>query len=78
MRVEAYETDDGRIDLRWWIDTDALWHVMEMDGRYLLVTNDFTLSLRQMIELYRAKDGVEIGLWTNFALMPASHSRAEW
>lgn len=59
MRVEAYQTDDGRIDLRWWIDTDALWHMMEMDGRYLLVTNDFTLSLRQMIQLYRAKDGVE-------------------
>ena len=59
MRAEAYQTEDGRVDLRWWIDTDALWHAMQRDGRYLLVTNDFTLTLRQMVEWYRAKDGVE-------------------
>jgi hypothetical protein len=32
---------------------------MQRDGRYLLVTNDPTLSLRKMLILYRQKDGVE-------------------
>jgi transposase len=59
MRAEAFTTDDGRVDLCWWIDTDALWHAMQTDGRYLLVTNDWGLSPQRMIELYHAKDGVE-------------------
>jgi transposase len=59
MRAEAYSTAEGRVDLRWWIDTDALWHTMQTDGRYLLVTNDWTLTPVRMFELYRAKDGVE-------------------
>ena len=59
MRAEAYTTAEGRVDLHWWIDTDALWHAMQTDGRYLLVTNDWTLSPVRMFELYRAKDGVE-------------------
>ena len=29
------------------------------DGRYLLVTNDWTLSHQEMFRLYRQKDGVE-------------------
>lgn len=59
MRAEAYTTAEGRVDLRWWIDTDALWQAMQTDGRYLLVTNDWTLTPVRMFELYRAKDGVE-------------------
>jgi transposase len=59
MRAEAFATDAGGVDLRWWIDTDALWHAMQTDGRYLLVTNDWRLSPQRMIELYHAKDGVE-------------------
>jgi len=59
MRVAAYRRDEGQVDLRWWIDTDALWHAMQTDGRYLLVTNDWTLAPQRMFELYRAKDGVE-------------------
>jgi transposase len=59
MRAAACTTDEGRVDLRWWIDTDALWHAMQTDGRYLLVTNDWGLSPQRMIELYHAKDGVE-------------------
>jgi transposase len=59
MRAEAFTTDAGHVDLRWWIDTDALWHAMQTDGRYLLVTNDWSLSPQRMIELYHAKDGVE-------------------
>jgi hypothetical protein len=59
MRAEAYTTTEGRVDLRWWVDTDALWHAMQTDGRYLLATNDWTLTPYRMFELYRAKDGVE-------------------
>ena len=32
---------------------------MQTDGRYLLVTNDWHLSAREMLALYRRKDGVE-------------------
>jgi hypothetical protein len=32
---------------------------MQMDGRYLLVTNDWNLSPQEMLVLYRQKDGVE-------------------
>ena len=59
MRAEAYTTAERGVDLRWWIDTDALWHAMQTDGRYLLATNDWTLTPVRMFELYRAKDGVE-------------------
>jgi transposase len=58
MRVEA-KTSDGRVDLRWWIDTHALWQAMQRDGRYLLSTNDLSLTPRAMMDMYRAKDGVE-------------------
>jgi transposase len=59
MRAEAFATAEGRVDLRWWLDTDALWHAMQTDGRYLLATNDWRLSPQRMVELYHAKDGVE-------------------
>jgi hypothetical protein len=32
---------------------------MRKDGRYLLVTNDWSLSPQRMFDLYRQKDGVE-------------------
>ncbi len=32
---------------------------MQRDGRYLLVTNDWSLSPQRMLALYRQKDGVE-------------------
>jgi hypothetical protein len=32
---------------------------MQRDGRYLLVTNDWSLSPQQMLALYHQKDGVE-------------------
>jgi transposase len=59
MRAEAFATAEGRVDLRWWVDTHALWQAMQTDGRYLLVTNDWSLSPQRMVELYHAKDGVE-------------------
>jgi transposase len=59
MRAEAFTTAEGEVDLRWWVDTYALWQAMQSDGRYLLVTNDWSLSPQRMLELYHAKDGVE-------------------
>jgi transposase len=59
MSATAYITPAGQVDLRWQIDTYALWQTQQRDGRYLLVTNDWSLSHPQMFQLYRDKDGVE-------------------
>ena len=59
MSVNAYQTQSGQVELDWQIDTYALWQAQQRDGRYLLVTNDWSLSHQQMFQLYRAKDGVE-------------------
>jgi transposase len=59
MSVSVFETEAGHLDLRWQVDTYALWQTEQRDGRYLLVTNDWPLSHRQMLSLYRQKDGVE-------------------
>jgi transposase len=59
MSATAYTTPAGQVDLRWQIDTYALWQAEQRDGRYLLVTNDWSLSHQQMFQLYRDKDGVE-------------------
>jgi hypothetical protein len=59
MRAEAYTDEQGQVCLHWWVDRYALWQAMQRDGRYLLVTNDWSLSPQQMLALYRQKDGVE-------------------
>jgi hypothetical protein len=59
MSATAYTTASGQLDLRWHLDTYALWQAEQRDGRYLLVTNDWSLSHQQMFQLYRDKDGVE-------------------
>lgn len=59
MQAEAYTDEQGQVRLRWQVDTDALHKAMWRDGRYLLVTNDWTLSPKQMLDLYHQKDGVE-------------------
>jgi hypothetical protein len=59
MRAEAYTDGQGQIRLRWWIDRHTLLLAMQKDGRYLLVTNDWSLSPQRMFDLYRQKDGVE-------------------
>jgi transposase len=61
MRAEAYTDEQNQIRLRWWIDRHALLLAMQKDGRYLLVTNDWSLSSQRMFDLYREKDGVEKG-----------------
>lgn len=59
MGATAYVGEGGQVCLRWDMDRLALLNAMRKDGRYLLVTNDPTLSPRQMLKLYRQKDGVE-------------------
>ena len=59
MSIGVCETATGQVDLQWQIDTYALWKAEEKDGRYLLVTNDWSLSHQEMLALYRQKDGVE-------------------
>jgi transposase len=59
MRAEAYTDEQGQVALRWWVDTDALHQAMERDGRYLLVSNDWSLSPQKILALYHQKDGVE-------------------
>lgn len=59
MRAEAYADQEGQVHLRWWLDQYALWQADQRDGRYLLVTNDWSLSPERMLALYRQKDSVE-------------------
>jgi transposase len=59
MSATAFTTPTGQVDLCWQIDTYALWQAQQRDGRYLLVTNDWSLSHQHMFQLYRDKDGVE-------------------
>jgi transposase len=59
VRAQAYADPQGQVRLRWWVDRYALWQANQRDGRYLLVTNDWSLSPQQMLALYRQKDGVE-------------------
>ena len=58
VTVSATRVDE-RVVLTWQVKVKELHAVMRQDGRYLLVTNDPTLSHARMFELYRAKDGVE-------------------
>lgn len=59
MRAQAYPDGEGQVGLRWWVDGSALRQAMERDGRYLLVTNDESLSPQKILSLYHQKDGVE-------------------
>ena len=59
MGAEANQDADGQVRLRWLVNRAALAQAMLADGRYLLATNDLTLTPSRMLELYRAKDGLE-------------------
>jgi transposase len=59
MRAAAQADAQGQIHLHWWIDRQTLLQAMRQDGRYLLVTNERSLSPQRMFDLYRSKDGVE-------------------
>ena len=59
MEVTVYATPTGQINLYWHRNHEALVQAERCDGRYLLVTNDWSLSPHEMFRLYRQKDGVE-------------------
>lgn len=59
VQAEAYTDEQGQVRLRWEVDREALKKAMQRDGRYLLVTNDESLSPKQMLALYHQKDAVE-------------------
>lgn len=59
LEVTVYATPTGDINLDWYRNPTALAHAERFDGRYLLVTNDWTLSHHEMFRRYRQKDGVE-------------------
>jgi transposase len=58
VTVEAQQAGE-RIVLRWHVKVNQRRDQMQQDGRYLIVTNDPSLSPQRMFDLYRAKDGVE-------------------
>jgi len=59
VRTETQTDEQGQIHLRWWIDRATLLQALRKDGRYLLATNDWSLSPQRMFDLYRQKDKVE-------------------
>jgi transposase len=59
LSATAEQTASGAVDLHWAVDRLALFTAMQHDGRYLLVTNDWRLAPRRMLELYRSKDALE-------------------
>jgi hypothetical protein len=50
---------DGHLTLSWRIDAEALEQAMVLDGKFLLITNDRTLSGAEMVTHYGEKDKVE-------------------
>jgi transposase len=59
LQTTVYETETGQVNLLWQRKAEELAQVERSDGRYLLVTNDWSLSHAEMFRLYRQKDGVE-------------------
>lgn len=59
VQVDVYETSAGGVMMHWRLDEAVLAAQERLDGRYLLVTNDASLTHPQMFQLYRDKDGGE-------------------
>jgi transposase len=51
--------EDGHLSLSWRVDVEALKEAMVLDGKFLLVTNDPSLSGAEMVSRYGDKDKVE-------------------
>jgi transposase len=51
--------EDGHLSLSWRVDVEALKEAMVLDGKFLLVTNDPSLSGVEMVTRYGDKDKVE-------------------
>ena len=59
IKVQLTAAPQGKFNLEGYLDLNAMEAAQRGDGRYLLVTNDFSLSYPQMLALYRKKDVVE-------------------
>ncbi len=59
MEATAYLTHEDGVNLVWQINSTRLAEKERLDGRYLLVTNDWNLSHHEMFQLYREKDAGE-------------------
>jgi transposase len=57
--TDVQQTAEGQVTLHWFHNEQALTEAQRKDGRYLLVTNDKSLTPHEMFRLYRQKDGVE-------------------
>jgi len=51
--------EDGHLSLSWRVDVEALKEAMALDGKFLLITNDPSLSGAEMVARYGDKDKVE-------------------
>lgn len=58
MKTEVWG-EYGEVEMRWQVDRDALRDLCRSNGRYLLVTNDATLSSVKMLQIYKDKDRIE-------------------
>jgi hypothetical protein len=59
IETQVYTTPQGQLNLVWQVNTGLLAQAERCDGRYLLVTNHWSLSHVELFRLYREKDGGE-------------------
>jgi transposase len=59
IKTQVYTTPQGQLNLVWQVNTRLLAQQERRDGRYLLVTNNWSLSHAELFQLYREKDGGE-------------------
>jgi transposase len=59
IETQVYNNSQGQLNLVWRVNTSLLAQEERRDGRYLLVTNNWSLSHAELFRLYREKDGGE-------------------
>jgi len=59
IETQVYTTPQGQLNLVWQVNASLLAQEERRDGRYLLVSNDWSLSHAELFRLYREKDGGE-------------------
>jgi transposase len=59
IATQVYTTPQGQLNLLWQVNARLLAKEERRAGRYLLVTNDWSLSHSEIFRLYREKDGGE-------------------
>jgi transposase len=59
IETQVYSTPQGHLNLVWQVNASLLAEAERSAGRYLLVTNDWSLSHSELFRLYREKDGGE-------------------